>query len=175
VILVYAGRRARSLTGNLETVQRRIARCLQQERPDLLIGGAADGADLVVLETALAMPNGPSVHVILPTEIATFRHDSVDPEHQARFDALFAEIERRGMRLESLRLDPGSQAYRAANQAFLDAALAHAVGADAVRVLLVAKAGEGQIVEDLLERATLRGIPILRIDPHADGPAPDPS
>jgi hypothetical protein len=169
--MAYAGRRAQSLSGDPELVGKRVRRLLTALRPTVMVGAAADGADLLVLEAALAIPNGPAVHIVLPTTRDTFREDSVEPGWRDRFDAALEEVSRRGGTIETLDLEPGEAAYRRANQAMLDAATGLAEGGQRSVALTVARRGEGQMVNDFLNRAELRGIPHLLIDPSVDIPA----
>ena len=164
MILAYAGRRAASLGGASDRVAERIRRLIAALRPSAIVGAAADGADLLILEAALAAADGPAVHVVLPTAREVFVDDSVEEAWRARFEAVLDEVTDRGGTIRSLDREPGEAAYQAANQAFLDAAGELAVDGD-VAVLVVAHEGEGQMIEDLLARARERGIPSRRIDP----------
>lgn len=168
MILAYAGRREQSLGGDPVALARRIRRLLAALQPGWVVGAAADGADLILLEEALAIPNGPRALVILPTAREVFFDDSVEPEWRHRFEAVLAEVERGRGRVESLDKQPGEAAYRLANQTFLDRAEALAEPDERVVVLVVSRAGEGQMVRDLEERGRLRTIPSLRIDPTVD-------
>jgi tetratricopeptide repeat protein len=171
VILAYAGRRAQSLAGDPELVGKRIRRLLVGLRPSAVVGAAADGGDLLTLEAALEIPDGPAVHVVLPTAREVFREDSVDPGWRDRFDRVLGEVERRGGSIESLGLEAGEAAYRRGNQAFLDRAAFLAGDAERSVVLVVAREGEGAMVTDLLERARVSGVPALRIDPSVHIPS----
>ena len=130
MIVAFAGRRAGSIQGDLDTLSLRVRRVLTALAPTAVVGAAADGADLLVVEAALAL-EGPAVHMILPTPEAVFREASVDPDQRERFDRVLAEVRRRGS-VQSLGLEDGSAAYQAANRAFLDRAgeLARAGRAD---------------------------------------------
>jgi hypothetical protein len=168
MIVAYAGRRAQSLDGDLESVGQRIRRLLAAVQPQAVVGAAADGADTMVLEAALAIPNGPVVHVVLPTTRQVFRTDSVEPGWRDRFEAVLDEITERGGRVETLDLHPGEAAYRLANLVILDRAATLADGEQRAVALVVARQGEGQMIEDLVNRATLRDVPTVRIDPSVD-------
>lgn len=168
MILVYAGRRAQSLRGDPEVVGTRIRRMLAGIRPGVVVGAAADGADLLLLEAALEVPGGPTPHVVLPTARDVFREDSVAPDWRDRFDLVLEAVERRSGLVESLELDPGEAAYRRANQVMLDRAAELAEDAQRPVVLVVARQGEGAMVSDLSKRAGISGVPVLRIDPSVD-------
>jgi hypothetical protein len=156
------------LAENLDRVAPRVRRLLAALQPSVIVGAAADGTDLLVLETALAIPNGPAVHLVLPTAPDVFREDSVDPEWQDRFAAVLDEVRSRGGVVDTLELTAGDSAYRRANQEFLDRALALSGAGERVVVVVVAGEGEGAMVQDLLGRAELKGVPGVRIDPTLD-------
>ncbi len=169
MILAYAGRRAQSLTGDPEQVAERIRRLLAALQPSGVVGAAADGADVLVLQAALASAKPPAIHVVLPTTRETFAQDSVEPAWRDRFEAVLAEVEGHGGTIRTLALHPGEAAYREANRAILDtAAELAAAGGELPVALVVARQGEGQMIEDFLTRAHLAGLPDLRIDPSVD-------
>jgi hypothetical protein len=168
VILAYAGRRAKSLGGDPDALTTRIRRLLAGLQPAAIVGAAADGGDLLVLRAALAMPDGPAVRVILPTTRAVFCEDSVDPEWRGAFDVVLETIEQRGGRVDTLDLEPGEAAYRRANQRILDCATSLAHDGQRAVALLVAREGEGAMIDDLVARADIAGVPTLRIDPSVD-------
>lgn len=175
MILAFAGRRAQSINGDLDAVGLRVRRLLSAIAPTAIVGAMADGGDLLVVEAALAMANGPVVHVILPTPEEVFREQSVAPEWRLRFDGALDEVRRRANEdppratIVSLGLPDGSDAYRRANAAFLDRAHALATGGEEQAVVLVvARDGEGAIVQDLVDTARLRNKASLRIDPEVD-------
>jgi hypothetical protein len=167
VILAYAGRRAASLGGDIDRVAERIRRHLDELAPSAVVGAAADGADLLVLEAALGEADRPEIHVVLPTSREVFTEDSVEPAWRHRLAAVLDEVEGQETRgtVRSLDLEPGEAAYQAANEQFLNTALALDGGPESVVVLVVAREGEGQMVEHLVEMARVRGIPSVRIDP----------
>ncbi|WP_395728594.1 hypothetical protein [Nakamurella sp.] len=161
----------RSLEGNPEVVGIRVRRLLAGLAPSAVVGAAADGADLLVLEAALALPDGPAVHVVLPTTRQIFREDSVESGSRHRFDNVVAEVLKRGGTVETLDLEPGEGAYRRANQVILDRAAELAEGDQRCVGLVVAAPGEGRMIDDLLHRSALTGTPVLRIDPTVDIPS----
>jgi hypothetical protein len=165
MVLAFAGRRAQSIKGDIDAVALRV-RCLVRElHPSAVVGAMADGADLMVVEAALAMPDGPEVHVILPTPPEVFREQSVEAGWRRRFDHALNQIRERGT-LRSLALEDGSEAYLRANAAFLDRATELATDGQCAVALVIAAVGEGQIVEGLVASAHRRGLPVLRVDPH---------
>jgi hypothetical protein len=170
MIVAYAGRRAQALVGGPEPVAARVRRLLMALKPTAVVGAAADGADLIVLEAALALPAPPAVVIVLPTSRALFAEDSVEPAWRDRFEAVLDEVTRRDGTVRTLDESPGEAAYRRANQEILRTAADLAVGSQRAVALVVAHEGEGEMVEDLLGRAQLGGMPMLRIDPSAQLP-----
>jgi hypothetical protein len=168
MILVFAGRRAQSIGGDIDAVGLRVRRLLAELHPRVIVGAMADGSDLMVLEAALAMDDPPCVHVVLPTPEEVFRGASVQEDWRGRFDRVLTELRAGGRgRVESLELDDGEAAYKAANVAFLDRAADQAGDGERVMVLLVAADGEGAIGQDLVDVAASRVIPAVRIDPRS--------
>lgn len=93
-VAVFAGHRVdaadsaqqRLGVGQLSAVRARLRECLRAQRIGIVFSAAADGADLLLLE-ALTQAGGQS-HLVLPTDVDTFRRLSVanDPYWQALFD-----------------------------------------------------------------------------------------
>src|SRR6476661_6642752 len=102
MIVAYAGRRAQSLGGDPDIAGLRIRRLLAALSPQAVVGAAADGADILVLEAALQLPGGPVPHVILPTPREIFEHDSVESAWRDRFAAVLDGVEERHGSIESL-------------------------------------------------------------------------
>jgi hypothetical protein len=169
MVVVYAGRRAQSLEGDLDAASLRIRRLLDSLSPTALVGALSDGGDLLVAEAALDISCRPRLCVILPTPAAVFRQASVAPDWRERFDRAMQEVEQRSdSSVETLGLDDGSDAYRQANRGFLDRAAELVGPGERVVALAVAREGEGDLVEDLVATAKLRNIPVRRIDPSVD-------
>jgi hypothetical protein len=168
MIVAYAGRRAQSLGRDPEAAGLRIRRLLAAIDPRAVVGAAADGADLLVLEAVLQLRDGAIPHVILPTPRGTFEQDSVDPQWRDRFADALDAVEQRGGSIEALELEPGHDAYRAANKRMLARAAELAVDSQRAMTLLVARDGEGAMVTDLQHRSETQGVPVLRIDPEVD-------
>ncbi len=165
MVVTYAGRRAQSIGANLDAARRRIRVLLTALAPRAIVGALADGADLLVVETALATTPSPAVHVVLPTTEPVFRDDSVAEDWRDRFAAALAAVRARGGTVRSLGLPAGEDAYRQANSAFLDEAITLAGDAERAVALLVAGDGEGATVTHLAECAAVWHVPVLRIDP----------
>lgn len=137
----------------------RIPGLLAELQPRLIVGGTADGSDLLVLEAALAMDDPPCVHAVPADVRGGVSRASVRDEWRDRFDRVLAELRAGGRAsVESLELDDGEVAYPAANVAFLDRAVERVRDGEPVMVLLVAAAGEGATGQDLVEVAASRGI-----------------
>src|SRR3712207_4394060 len=122
MIVAYAGRRAQSLLGRPEQVAERLRRLLTALKPAAVVGAAADGADLLVLEAAPACPAAPAVRLVLPSSRAVFAHDSFEPSWRDRSEAVLKEVSGRGGTIRALGEERGAAAYRRANQEILDAA-----------------------------------------------------
>jgi hypothetical protein len=169
MVVVYAGRRAQSLEGDLDVTSLRIRRLLSRLSPTALVGALSDGGDLLVIEAAVDISRRVRLRVILPTPAAVFREASVAPDWRERFDRAIQEVaERLDSSVETLDLKDGSDAYRQANRAFLDRAVELARPGERVTALAVARDGEGELVEDLVASAREREIRVLRIDPSVD-------
>jgi hypothetical protein len=170
VIYAYTGRRSPSLPeGGLPRIAERLRRLLAQSEPEAVVGSAACGADLLVLEAALALHaqrGHPRVEVVLPTAPAVFREDSVEEGWRPRLDAVLARAREVGA-VHELGLAPGTEAYERAN----DEIIARAEGIAGARggrflVLAVSEPGQGAAVEQLVGAAAVRGARALRIDPR---------
>jgi hypothetical protein len=61
---------------------------------------------------------------------------------------------------------PGEAAYRAPNRRILRTASDLAIGDERAVAFVVARPGEGQMIEDLIAGAERREIPVLRVDPE---------
>lgn len=172
MILAYAGRRAESLPeGAAEILSGRIRRLLHGLAPAALVGSASDGGDLLVLESALALPHAPSLHVVLPTSEEEFRDASVAETWRARYDRVLERVPATGGDLSVLGLPDGEYAYRRANRQILIGAAALAAPAERVVALVLASEQEGEMVMDFTAQAALEAISVLRIDPAVDLPS----
>jgi RTX calcium-binding nonapeptide repeat (4 copies) len=122
VIYAYTGRRSPSLPKDgQERVTERPRRLFAQSEPEAVVGSAACGADLLVLETVLALHaqrGHPKVEVVLPTRPDVFREDSVEPGWRSRFDDVLAWVRETGV-VHELGMAPGSEAYERANHDIL--------------------------------------------------------
>lgn len=157
MILVYAGRRAQTLDGADERVEQRLRRLLTALRPRAVVGAAADGGDLLVLEAALSAGEPPEAHLVLPTAPDVFAQASVEEAWRGRHQRVLDRVAEAGGAVESLGLPDGEEAYRAANRTMLERAeqLRASAGIDGERVvaLIVAAEGEGEMIEDLSAHA----------------------
>lgn len=151
-----------------ERAAERLRRLLAQSQPEAIVGSAACGADLIVLETALALQaqrGHPRIEVVLPTPPEVFREDSVTPAWRGRLDAVLARVGETGT-IHELGMAPGTAAYERANELILERAAALA-GEFKARflVLAVGRTGGGSAVEQMVLAASVRGARELRIDP----------
>ena len=172
MIIAYSGRRSPTLSvpeqGRLGT---RLRLLLAALRPSGVVGSAACGADLLVLETAFALGDtgsAPDANIVLPTARDAFRGDSVEPEWRMRFDSAIERARHGGGGVTSLEMAPGDEAYRRANLDILDRAARLAAPGEEVVALALASPEEGRMVEHLLLEARNRGMANLRIDPAVD-------
>jgi hypothetical protein len=74
---------------NVSRVHREVEQLLREHRPTVVVGSAACGADLLVLETAGRL--GIRCRVVLPFDHATFRATSVT-DRPGRWGPLFDEV-----------------------------------------------------------------------------------
>ncbi len=175
MVLVYAGRRVdaaaqpdsppgdeRFPPGRVPAVAREVERVLRALKPSTVIGSAACGADLLVLEAATALDL--RRRVILPFDRATFRASSVTDrpgDWGARYDAVIESVSAKGDLVE-LALDANDDGtYVQANlEIFRDAeTLARSTG-EGCRALVVwngVSRGTGDVTEAFLQEADRRG------------------
>lgn len=168
MIVAYAGRRAESLPAGADgQLLLRLRRLIMALAPTAVVGPAADGGDILVLEAALGSVHPAKAYVVLPTSRSEFRESSVEASWRDRHDRVLERVERDGS-VEALDLEDGEDAYRAANARVLERAAELAGEDERLVVLIVASPGEGMMVEDFIYGAQLRGLPVLRIDPAVD-------
>jgi hypothetical protein len=168
MIVVFAGRRAQSLPGGGARVAPRLRRLLRALQPRVLIGAAADGADLLVLEAVLGSAAAPTIHLTLPTSLETFADASVAPEWRERHRRALAAVAKQGGTVVTLDEVDGKDAYLAANERFLDRADQLRQVDEGIVILAVGAPGEGAVLTDLISSAELRRHPVLRVDPTID-------
>ena len=87
MVVAFTGRRSPAL-GDESVVRERLHAYLTRSGPTAVVGAAACGADLLVLEEALRLEIDPEV--VLPTPLARFRAESVEPGWRDRFDTVIA-------------------------------------------------------------------------------------
>jgi hypothetical protein len=170
VVVAYAGRRSASLPPDLDALAGVVRGTLEEIQPTAMVGAAADGSDLLVLEAALSLASPPEVHLVLPTALRAFAQDSVEPAWRGRFAAVLGAVQLGGT-VRPLDRPAGADAYREANQAILDTALSISSGAVLTSLLVIGSPGEGAMVEDIVRRAKRLGLQTLRIDPRLLGKA----
>jgi hypothetical protein len=171
MIIVYAGRRARSLPDD-HGLGHRLRRVLSAIGPRAIVGAAADGSDLLVLEAALAQREPPLVHLVLPTTLEVFEQASVDEHWRERFARVLDRVVELDGIVDPLDHADGEDAYRAANDKMIEVARALAadgtVADERVTALLLATPGEGAMITDLATTAGQNDIAELRLDPAVD-------
>ena len=179
MILVHAGNRVdspdrpgppRFPEGQVAFLQWRLARFVDVLRPRIVVSAAAAGADLLLLENALATP-GVDIHIVLPFAASRFRETSVADRGASwteRYDRVLSVVrERAGCELIEFGEAPDDAGYRAGNQHLID----HAVGiADSDGVLALAVRpppghAAPSMTDDFVAAARLRGVTRIDIDP----------
>jgi hypothetical protein len=187
MILVYAGRRIdsedsgdrRFPLASVPRVADGIERTLRALRPDCVVGSAACGADLLVLEAAERL--GIRRRVILPFDRTRFRESSVvdrPGEWGPRFDAVIGKVTANGDLVE-LRFDPKDpSAYDQVNaQIFLDAESIARERRQPCRALVLwngSTRGIGDVTEAFLAEARRRAWHVTEIDTAQPAPSAEP-
>ena len=143
-------------------VAREVERVLRELKPSTVVGSAACGADLLVLEAASVL--GLRRRVILPFDRVTFRASSVTDrpgDWGARYDAVIEAVSANGDLVE-LALDANDDAtYVQTNvEIFRDAETLSRSTSEDCRALVVWNGrtrGTGDVTEAFLEEADRRG------------------
>lgn len=175
MIVAFAGRRidaegageaGKFPLANADRVQRAVERFLSERRPAVVVGSAACGADLLVLEAADRL--GIRRRVVLPFDRATFRAKSVTDRPGnwgPRFDEVVAAVAA-GDVIE-LQFNPDdATAYEQTNVEILRQAETIASLQGPCMALVVwnrETRGKGDVTEAFLEEAKRRGWPTVEI------------
>jgi hypothetical protein len=172
MIVVYGGSQidagdrpsARFPEQRVDEVRRRIRAQLEALQPRLIVGSAASGTDLLVLEAARA--ENIAADVVLPFSIARFLETSVASRGDAwreRFDRLVDPKD-----VEILGESDDDEVYHRTNAALLERAAARADAGEPIVALVVRpRLGQHQSVsDDLAERAIAKGYRVIDIDPR---------
>jgi tetratricopeptide (TPR) repeat protein len=176
MIVVYAGRRPSSEDGVFppsreEYLAERVERLLTGLSPTRLVGSAAAGSDVIILEAAARL--GIPATVVLAGDIESFAADSVEDKRgwRSRFDAVLSAP---GVTVESLALtESGGDAYRAVTRQFIERAerLRHEAAAEEDAPALVGlllsggSRGANDYTEDLGLQLEAAGHLVLRLNP----------
>lgn len=171
MILAYAGRRpSTGVHGELPDaalpgLAARVGRLLDALCPCAVVGAAAAGADLIVLEAALA--RGCPAEVVLPADRAAFRATSV-----ADVDGLWGPRYDRAIAAPGVDVrehdvpGPGAQRYLDGNGLVLDRAAELGAGASVVALGVFEAARDGEdVTAAFLCEARRRGLATLRLGP----------
>ena len=177
MLLVYAGRRVdadadgpqteeRFPARNIPRVAREIETILIDSKPSTVIGSAACGADLLVLEAAGRL--GIRRRIILPFDRARFRASSVTDrpgDWGPRFDAVIDEVSAAGDVVQ-LSLDSQDDAtYQQANvEIYRDAETLAQRSGEECRALVVwngVPRGKTDVTEGFLNEANRRRWPVM--------------
>jgi len=176
MILVFAGRRIDADDGdavrfpmtNVDLVREDVAECLRRRQPSAVVGSAACGADLLVLEEAGRL--GIRRRIVLPFNRTDFRASSVTDrpgDWGSRFDAVISAVTAAGDLVE-LRFSPGeATAYEDANlEIFLQAEQIASSPAEPFEALIVwdgETRGDGDVTQKFFEEARRREWPTSEV------------
>jgi hypothetical protein len=180
MILVHAGNRvdaadrggpSRFPESQVTFVEERLAQLLDALRPRVVVSAAAAGADLLLLEQALAIKEV-DVHVVLPFTAPRFRETSVDDRGDAwteRYDRVLSLVQdREGSGVYPHDQSPDDTGFRAGNRLLVEHA--QQVAADDGVLALAVRPHPGDtepsITDDFVAVARLHDITVIDIDPR---------
>jgi len=148
-------------------VSGRVRSLLSGLRPRLLVGAAASGSDLVILEQALNQ--GLKAHIVLPFAPDRFRQTSVEsrgPAWVSRYEAVLAQVRRGRAVLEVLGEPEDDGVYTRTNGHLLSRAdELRADGEEIITLLLRPAGADGRsVTDDLGARAEFAGLLVLDLD-----------
>jgi hypothetical protein len=171
VIVIYGGAQVdaadraepRFPEAQVETVANRIRAQLHAWQPRLVIGSAASGADLLVLEAARA--EGIAARVVLPFRHPRFLETSVASRGDAwieRWDTLVPRAD-----VEVLDEVEDDEVYYRTNATVLERAAALAEPGEEIVALVVRPPQRGlpSVSDDLAARASAAGYTVVDVDP----------
>ncbi len=176
MIIVYAGRRPSGEDGVFpssreEYLAERVERLLTGLSPTRIVGSAAAGSDVIILEAAARL--GIPATVVLAGDVGSFAAESVHdkPGWRPRFDAVLSAP---GVTVEPLAVsESGGDAYNAVTRHFIERAQdlrreAATEGDDPALVGLLLSGGSrgaDDYTEDLGLQLEAAGHLVLRVDP----------
>jgi tetratricopeptide (TPR) repeat protein len=151
----------------VEDVAGRVHALLSSLKPRLVLGAAASGVDLVILEEVLEL--GLTPHVALPFPVERFKQTSVEsrgPAWVSRYRRVIAEVQKGRGEIEILEEAEDDDVYLRTNGRLLDRGRELAQEGEEVLVLVVRPANSdgGSVSDDLAERAELAGLLVLDLD-----------
>lgn len=176
-VLAYAGNRvdspgtsreaARFPSSRAEAVRRDVRDVLERECPDAIVGAAAAGADLIVVEEGLAL--GIDVHLVLPLTPASFRASSVADRGEQwglAFDRVLAWLPPASVRYGAATT-PTLDLFREGNAAIIEAATELAAGGEAAVLAICSPPGTRppRVTDHFVELARAQGLRIIGVDP----------
>ena len=170
-VLISAGRRVdaadatvfRFPASEVAAVRRKIQRLFAKEKPRAVVCSAACGADLLVLDVALARHT--ERYVLLPSEQEEFRKTSV-ADRPGDWEKLYDRVLETS-KVEVLKLAEGQEGYLQTNRKLLDRgqelARKYSVPAAALVVWNKQSRGPDDVTGHFLEQAKLRNLPVIEI------------
>jgi hypothetical protein len=179
MILVHAGNRvdaadrdgpSRFPESQVPFVRERLARLLEALRPRVVVSAAAAGADLLLLEQALAIKEV-AVHVVLPFAARRFREASVADRGGAwigRYDRVLALVrERQGSQVYEHGESPDDAGFRAGNRLLVEHARQVADGDGVLGLAVRPRPSDAElsITDDFVAVAGMQEITVIDIDP----------
>jgi hypothetical protein len=175
VIVVYGGSQIdaadrtqpRFPERNVEAVTQRVRALLREWRPRFVLGAAASGADLVVLEAARA--EGIDARVVLAAPVPRFLETSVASRGEAWVQRFRELVDPDGVEVLAEVEDDGI--YQRANETMLHRAAELAEPGEEIVVLVVRppEGGEPSVSDDLAHRAQRHAYRVHDVDPSTAG------
>ena len=151
-------------------VRERLARLVEALRPRVVVSAAAAGADLLLLEEALAV-EGVAVHIVLPFAAPRFQETSVADRGNTwieRYDRVLSLVrEREDSQVAEHGESPDDAGFRAGNQLLVEHARQVADG-DGVLALAVRPRpsdAEPSITDQFVAVARMHDLTLIDIDP----------
>ena len=170
MILVFAGNRVddadradpRFPQSNVPRVQSLVAEILAESRPDLVVGAAAAGSDLIILSEAqkASIPT----HIVLPLDVNEFRRMSVvdqPGDWGGGFDLAISA----STAVTVADLSEFDDWYLRGNDLILDTAESLAHGDEIMALVVAASDDDSSVSSDFRRKASARGWSAVSVEP----------